>query len=38
MSTESVGKAATLSDGLAHAENWLLDHSDLLVQYGVNII
>ncbi|WP_260260979.1 small-conductance mechanosensitive channel MscS [Vibrio intestinalis] len=38
MSGESVEIQTPLVDGLAHAENWLANNSDLLVQYGVNII
>ncbi|NVD05621.1 small-conductance mechanosensitive channel MscS [Vibrio sp. JPW-9-11-11] len=38
MSDESVGIEAPLVDGLSHAEKWLTNNSDLLVQYGVNII
>lgn len=38
MSGESVGSEAPLVDGLSQAEKWLTDNSDLLVQYGVNII
>ncbi|MCL9780911.1 mechanosensitive ion channel [Vibrio sp. S4M6] len=37
MSADSVSKVA-LSDGLTQAQSWFLEHSDLLVQYGVNII
>ncbi|MEL7293758.1 MAG: small-conductance mechanosensitive channel MscS [Pseudomonadota bacterium] len=38
MSGESVGIEAPLVDGLSQAEKWLTNNSDLLVQYGVNII
>ncbi|WP_038173663.1 MULTISPECIES: small-conductance mechanosensitive channel MscS [Vibrio] len=38
MSGESVGIEAPLVDGLSYAEKWLTNNSDLLVQYGVNII
>ncbi|MFG6247039.1 small-conductance mechanosensitive channel MscS [Vibrio diabolicus] len=38
MAGESVGIDTTLTDGLTQAETWLTNNSDLLVQYGVNII
>lgn len=38
MSGESVGMEAPLVDGLSYVEKWLTNNSDLLVQYGVNII
>ncbi|MDA0149941.1 small-conductance mechanosensitive channel MscS [Vibrio sp. LaRot3] len=38
MSGESVEIQTPLVDGLAKAESWLANNSDLLVQYGVNII
>ncbi|MGD8173617.1 small-conductance mechanosensitive channel MscS [Vibrio sp. TRT 21S02] len=37
MAAES-GVDTTLVDGLAKAETWLTNNSDLLIQYGVNII
>ena len=38
MSGESMGIEAPLVDGLAQANTWLTNNSDLLIQYGVNII
>jgi small conductance mechanosensitive channel len=38
MAGESVELETPLVDGLAKAESWLANNSDLLVQYGVNII
>ncbi|KOO13534.1 MULTISPECIES: small-conductance mechanosensitive channel MscS [Vibrio] len=38
MAGESAGIETPLVDGLSHAEKWLTNNSDLLVQYGVNII
>ncbi|EEX95282.1 hypothetical protein VIOR3934_09660 [Vibrio orientalis CIP 102891 = ATCC 33934] len=38
MAGESTGIETPLVDGLSHAEKWLTNNSDLLVQYGVNII
>jgi len=38
MAGESVGVEAPLVDGLAKVETWLNSNSDLLIQYGVNII
>ncbi|UPQ87676.1 small-conductance mechanosensitive channel MscS [Vibrio sinaloensis] len=38
MSDESVGIEAPLVEGLSQAETWLNNNSDLLIQYGVNII
>ncbi|MBD1565143.1 small-conductance mechanosensitive channel MscS [Vibrio sp. SA48] len=38
MASESMGVEVPLVDGLAQANTWLMDNSDLLVQYGVNII
>jgi small conductance mechanosensitive channel len=38
MAGESAGIETPLVDGLGHAEKWLTNNSDLLVQYGVNII
>lgn len=38
MASESAGIETPLVDGLSHAEKWLTNNSDLLVQYGVNII
>ena len=38
MASESMGIEVPLVDGLAQANTWLMDNSDLLVQYGVNII
>ncbi|WP_194437542.1 small-conductance mechanosensitive channel MscS [Vibrio fluminensis] len=38
MAGESTGIEAPLVDGLSQAQVWLTDNSDLLVQYGVNII
>lgn len=38
MAGESAGIETPLVDGLGHAEQWLTNNSDLLVQYGVNII
>lgn len=38
MAVESAGIETPLVDGLSQAEKWLTSNSDLLVQYGVNII
>lgn len=38
MASESMGIEVPLVDGLAQANTWLMDNSDLFVQYGVNII
>ncbi len=38
MAGESMGIDTTLTDGLTQAETWLTNNSDLLIQYGVNII
>ncbi|WP_112478568.1 small-conductance mechanosensitive channel MscS [Vibrio variabilis] len=38
MANESVDIETPLVDSLSHAEKWLTNNSDLLVQYGVNII
>ncbi|MGR5119877.1 small-conductance mechanosensitive channel MscS [Vibrio astriarenae] len=38
MSTESTGIETPLVDGVAEAEKWLTNNSDLLIQYGVNIL
>lgn len=38
MAGESAGIDTPLVDGLSQAEKWLTNNSDLLVQYGVNII
>ncbi|MGR5237239.1 small-conductance mechanosensitive channel MscS [Vibrio alfacsensis] len=38
MAGESVGIDTSLTDGLNEAHTWLSNNSDLLVQYGVNII
>jgi small conductance mechanosensitive channel len=38
MANESVDIQAPIVDGLSKAEQWLTNNSDLLVQYGVNII
>ncbi|RTZ14918.1 small-conductance mechanosensitive channel MscS [Vibrio aquaticus] len=38
MAGESAGIETPLVDGLSHAEKWLTSNSDLLVQYGVNVI
>lgn len=38
MAGESAGIETPLVDGLSQAETWLTNNSDLLVQYGVNII
>ncbi|MBA5764295.1 small-conductance mechanosensitive channel MscS [Vibrio sp. 404] len=38
MASESIGVEAPLVDGLAKVETWLNSNSDLLIQYGVNII
>ncbi|EIT6976548.1 small-conductance mechanosensitive channel MscS [Vibrio vulnificus] len=38
MAGETVGIDTSLVDGLNQAETWLTNNSDLLVQYGVNII
>ncbi|MGF1911161.1 small-conductance mechanosensitive channel MscS [Vibrio kasasachensis] len=38
MAGESVGVEAPLVDGLAKVETWLNSNSELLIQYGVNII
>lgn len=38
MAGESVGIETPLVDGLAQAETWLTNNSDLFIQYGVNII
>tara|TARA_Y100001956_G_scaffold11712_1_gene10845 strand:+ start:828 stop:1694 length:867 start_codon:yes stop_codon:yes gene_type:complete len=38
MASESTGIETPLVDGLSHAEKWLTANSDLLVQYGINII
>ncbi|ROV59205.1 small-conductance mechanosensitive channel MscS [Vibrio ponticus] len=38
MAGESTGIEAPLVDGLSQAQTWLNDNSDLLIQYGVNII
>lgn len=38
MASESMGIEVPLVDSLAQANTWLMDNSDLLVQYGVNII
>ncbi|MGR5299423.1 mechanosensitive ion channel family protein, partial [Vibrio mediterranei] len=38
MTNESVDIPAPIVDGLSKAEQWLTNNSDLLVQYGVNII
>ncbi|MCG9653612.1 small-conductance mechanosensitive channel MscS [Vibrio vulnificus] len=38
MAGETVGIDTPLVDGLTQAETWLTNNSDLLIQYGVNII
>ncbi|GAL27911.1 small-conductance mechanosensitive channel MscS [Vibrio maritimus] len=38
MAGESVDIETPLVDSLSHAEKWLTNNSDLLIQYGVNII
>ncbi|MGD1525108.1 small-conductance mechanosensitive channel MscS [Vibrio harveyi] len=38
MAGESMGIDTSLTDGLSKAETWLNNNSDLLIQYGVNII
>ncbi|GAL10391.1 protein involved in stability of MscS mechanosensitive channel [Vibrio astriarenae] len=38
MSTESTGIETPLVDGVVEAEKWLTNNSDLLIQYGVNIL
>ncbi|EGA69248.1 hypothetical protein VISI1226_02562 [Vibrio sinaloensis DSM 21326] len=38
MAGESAGIETPLVDGLSQAEKWLSNNSDLLIQYGVNII
>ncbi len=38
MAGESTGVEAPIVEGLSQAEKWLSDNSDLLIQYGVNII
>ncbi|GMQ47714.1 small-conductance mechanosensitive channel MscS [Vibrio sp. 10N] len=38
MANESVDIETPLVDSLSHAEKWLTNNSDLLLQYGVNII
>lgn len=38
MANESIDLEAPIVDSLSHAEKWLTNNSDLLVQYGVNII
>lgn len=38
MAGESVELDTPLVDGLAKAETWLTNNSDLLIQYGVNVI
>ena len=38
MAGESMGIDPSLTDGLSKAETWLNNNSDLLIQYGVNII
>ncbi|GLR06194.1 mechanosensitive ion channel protein [Vibrio hyugaensis] len=38
MAGESMGIDTSLTDGLSKAETWLNSNSDLLIQYGVNII
>ncbi|UUM30293.1 small-conductance mechanosensitive channel MscS [Vibrio japonicus] len=38
MAGESTGVEAPIVEGLSQAEKWLTNNSDLLVQYGVNII
>ncbi len=38
MAGESMGVEAPLAEGLSQAEKWLNSNSDLLIQYGVNII
>ncbi|GAB2642250.1 small-conductance mechanosensitive channel MscS [Vibrio panuliri] len=38
MAGESTGIEAPLVDSLSQAQTWLNDNSDLLIQYGVNII
>ncbi|WP_114766590.1 small-conductance mechanosensitive channel MscS [Vibrio rhodolitus] len=38
MAGESTGIETPLVDGLSQAQTWLTSNSDLLVQYGVNII
>ncbi len=38
MAGESMGIDTSLTDGLSKAETWLTNNSDLLIQYGVNII
>ncbi|HFQ4979737.1 TPA: small-conductance mechanosensitive channel MscS [Vibrio vulnificus] len=38
MAGETVGIDTSLVDGLNQAETWLTNNSDLLIQYGVNII
>lgn len=38
MAEESTGIETPLVDGINQAETWLTNNSDLLVQYGVNII
>ncbi|EKO3369601.1 small-conductance mechanosensitive channel MscS [Vibrio fluvialis] len=38
MASESNGVEMPIVDSLSHVNTWLSDHSDLLIQYGVNII
>lgn len=38
MAEESTGIETPIIDSLSHAESWLNNNSDLLIQYGVNII
>ena len=38
MAGESMGIDTSLTDGLSKAEAWLNSNSELLIQYGVNII
>ncbi|MGR5134194.1 small-conductance mechanosensitive channel MscS [Vibrio alfacsensis] len=38
MAGESMGIDTSLTDGLNEAQTWLSNNSDLLIQYGVNII
>lgn len=38
MASESNGVEMPIVDSLSHVNTWLSDNSDLLIQYGVNII
>ncbi|KOO05121.1 small-conductance mechanosensitive channel MscS [Vibrio nereis] len=38
MAGESMGVEAPIVEGLSQAEKWLTNNSDLLIQYGVNIL